>query len=152
MPKVCNLCIRLVWLCHHKMVMMLQKQHIPFWLGDQIAILCTFLSRNDLRTLLVAKKRFTHFVRKVFARWILPSGKFRLFGPLDRERSKTVATSNNRGSHQRITMKSKDIGALTVNNTWSSSGLKVFPKLTQVAPLWPLIIMWSSNHSQVFTK
>ena len=53
----------------------------------------------------------------------------------DRKRSKTVATSNNRGSHQRSTMKSKDIGALTVNNTWSSSGLKVFPKLTQVAPL-----------------
>ena len=37
------------------MVMMLQKQHIPFWLGDQILIICTFLLRNDLRTLLVAK-------------------------------------------------------------------------------------------------
>ena len=92
MPKVCNLCISLVWLCHHKIVMMLQKQHIPFWNGDQIAILCTFLSQNDLRTLFVAKndlctflsrKQFTHFVWKVFARWILPSGKFRLFGPLN---------------------------------------------------------------------
>ena len=48
------LCIRLVWLCHHKMVYSF------------------FLSR----------KRFTYFVWKVFARWKLPSGKFRLFGPL----------------------------------------------------------------------
>ena len=31
MPNVCNLCIRLVWLCHHKMVTMLQKQHIHFF-------------------------------------------------------------------------------------------------------------------------
>ena len=31
--------------------MMLQKQHISFRLGDQIAILCPFLSR----------KQFTHF-------------------------------------------------------------------------------------------
>ena len=37
-------------------MVMLQKQHIPFWLGDQFAILSTFLSRNNLRTLLVAKK------------------------------------------------------------------------------------------------
>ena len=29
-----------------------------------------------------SQKRFTHFFRKVFARWKLPSGKFRLFGPL----------------------------------------------------------------------
>ena len=53
--------------------------------------LCTFLSRklfthlfcrkNNLRTFL-SQKRFTHFGQKVFARWNLPSGKFRLFGPL----------------------------------------------------------------------
>ena len=55
MPKVCNLCIRLVWLCHHNMVMMLQKQHIPLWLGYQIAILCVFCRQNDLCTLFVAK-------------------------------------------------------------------------------------------------
>ena len=75
-------------------------------------------------------------------------------------------------------MKSKDIGALTVNNTWSSSGLRVYPILSpsgpktiakygyqvipgapQVIIRWspggligaPLIIMWSSNVSKVFT-
>ena len=65
MPKVCNLCISPVWLSHHKIVMMLQKQHIPFWNGDQIAILCTFLSQNDLRTLFVAKNHLrTFFVAK----------------------------------------------------------------------------------------
>ena len=30
----------------------------------------------------LSRKQFTHFVWKVFARWILPSVKFRLFGPL----------------------------------------------------------------------
>ena len=60
MLKVFNLCIRLVWLCQHKLVMMLQKQHISLWIWDQIAISCIFLSRktiyalfgrkNDLRT------------------------------------------------------------------------------------------------------
>ena len=53
--------------------------------------LCTFLSQKEFaHTFFVAntvyafflQKRFTHFVRKVFARWKLPSGKFRLFGPL----------------------------------------------------------------------
>ena len=29
-----------------------------------------------------SRKWFTHFIRKVFTRWKLPSGKFRLFGPL----------------------------------------------------------------------
>ena len=47
--------------------------------------LCTFFCReNNLRTFLL-RKRFTHLVRKVFARGKLPSGKFRLFGPLDRD-------------------------------------------------------------------
>ena len=32
----------------------------------------------------LSQKRFTNFIRKVFARWKLPSGKFRLFGPLQR--------------------------------------------------------------------
>ena len=40
-----------------------------------------FCRENDLRVFL-SRKRFTHFIRKVFARWKLPSGKFRLFGPL----------------------------------------------------------------------
>ena len=39
-----------------------------------------FCREHGLRVFL--RKRFTHFVRKVFARWKLPSGKFRLFGPL----------------------------------------------------------------------
>ena len=60
MPKLCHLCIRLVWLCHHKMVMMLQKQHIPLWLGDQIAILCVFCRENNLR-ITFFEKQFTHF-------------------------------------------------------------------------------------------
>ena len=47
-----NLCIRLIWLCHHKMVMTLQKQHILFWLWHQIAMLHTFF---------VAKIIYAHF-------------------------------------------------------------------------------------------
>ena len=89
MQNVCNLCISLVWLCHHTVVMMLQKQHIPFWIGDQIAILCTvakwfthFICREKSFTHFLSRKRFTQFFWKVFVRWILPSGKFRLFGPL----------------------------------------------------------------------
>ena len=74
MPNVCNLCIRLVWLCQHKMVMMLQKQHIPLWLGDLIAILCVFLLR----------KQFTHYIcrKTIYALFChendlrIPSGKF----------------------------------------------------------------------------
>ena len=61
MPNVCNLCIRLVWLCHHKMVTMLQKQHIHFRLGDQIAILCTFWSRKRFTHFICREKWFTHF-------------------------------------------------------------------------------------------
>ena len=41
-----------------------------------------FCRKKDLHTIFLSRKRFTHFVRKVFARWKLPSGKFRLFGPL----------------------------------------------------------------------
>ena len=74
MPKPCHLCIRLVWLCQHKMVMMLQKQHIPLWLGDLIAILCVFLLR----------KQFTHYIcrKTIYALFChendlrIPSGKF----------------------------------------------------------------------------
>ena len=53
MLKVCNLCIRLVWLCHHKMVMMLQKQHIPLWLGPFLLrkqFTHIFCHANDLRS------------------------------------------------------------------------------------------------------
>ena len=41
----------------------------------------TFLSRKRL-THFFSRKRFMHFIQKVFARWKLPSRKFRLFGPL----------------------------------------------------------------------
>ena len=61
MPKVCNLCISLVWLCHHEIKMVLQKQHIPFWLEDQIAILCTFLSQKWFMHFICREKPFTHF-------------------------------------------------------------------------------------------
>ena len=75
MPNVCNLCIRLVWLCHHKMVTMLQKQHIHFRLGDQIAILCTFLTRKRFTHFICREKWFTHFFcRKSNLR--TSSGKF----------------------------------------------------------------------------
>ena len=56
------------------------------------ALRTLFCLKHDLHTCFHAKtiyafflsqKRFTHFVRKVFARWNLPSGKFRLFGPLE---------------------------------------------------------------------
>ena len=42
--------------------MVLQKQHIPFQIGDQISILCTFLLRNDLSTLFVAKNHLRTFI------------------------------------------------------------------------------------------
>ena len=42
----------------------------------------TLLWRKRFTEFFLSQKRFTHFVRKVFARWKLPSGKFRLFGPL----------------------------------------------------------------------
>ena len=41
--------------------MMLQKQHIPYWLGDRIAILCTFLSQKHSRTLFVEKNKLWPF-------------------------------------------------------------------------------------------
>ena len=43
------------------MVTMLQKQHIHFRLGDQIAILCTFLSRKQFTHFIRREKWFTHF-------------------------------------------------------------------------------------------
>ena len=41
-----------------------------------------FLSRKRFTRFFLSRKWFTHSARKVFARWKLPSGKFRLFGPL----------------------------------------------------------------------
>ena len=41
-----------------------------------------FLSQKRFTRFFLSRKRFTHSARKVFARWKLPSGKFRLFGPL----------------------------------------------------------------------
>ena len=81
MPKVCNLCISPVWLCHHKIVMMLQNSIYPFELEIKLLFYVLFC-RDVIYTLYLSQKRFTHFVRKVFARWKLRSGKFRLFGPL----------------------------------------------------------------------
>ena len=91
MPKVCNLCISPVWLCHHKIVMMLQNSIYPFELEIKLLFYVLFC-RDVIYTLYLSQKRFTHFigcekrfknfVRKVFASWVLPSGKFRLFGPL----------------------------------------------------------------------
>ena len=59
---------------------------------SQIQLAQAFCFKNYLSTLVLlqkrftrfflSRKRFTHFVQKVFARWKLPSGKFRLFGPL----------------------------------------------------------------------
>ena len=52
-------------------------------------IYALFLSQKNLRILFLSRKLFARFfcckndfVRKVFARWKLPSGKIRLFGPL----------------------------------------------------------------------
>ena len=45
-------------------------------------IYALYLSRKTIYALFLSRKQFTHFVWKVFARWILPSVKFRLFGPL----------------------------------------------------------------------
>ena len=71
------------WLCHHKPVMMLQKQHISLWLWDQIAILCTFLSRKRFTHFIFREKRVTHFFcREINLR--TSSGTFCVlnFGPL----------------------------------------------------------------------
>ena len=86
---VCNLCIRLVWLCHHNLIVMLgtKTAHIllPWTTNCNITysfvakvIYTLLLSRKlfthlfcrktDLRTFL-SRKRFTHSVQKVFARW-----------------------------------------------------------------------------------
>ena len=53
----------------------------PFDLEIKLQLYVLFCCEKDLRTFL-SRKRFTHFVRKLFAHWILPSWKFRLFGPL----------------------------------------------------------------------
>ena len=45
-------------------------------------IYAQFFGAKMIYAFFLSRKRFTHFVRKVFARWNLPSGKFRLFGPL----------------------------------------------------------------------
>ena len=58
-----------------------QKLFTHFFLSQKRIYAPFFCRENDLRAFL-SRKRFTHFVRKVFARWKLPSGKFRLFGPL----------------------------------------------------------------------
>ena len=47
-----------------------------------------FCVAKTIYSLLLLRKQFTHFIRKVFARWKLPSGKFRLFGPLGKSPEK----------------------------------------------------------------
>ena len=59
--------------CHKK-----EFTHLFFVAKTIYALFCR---ENDLRAFL-SRKQFTHFVWKVFAHWKLPSGKFRLFGPL----------------------------------------------------------------------
>ena len=61
--------------------------HTHFFVTKTIYAL--FLSQKNLRILFLSRKLFArffccknNFVRKVFARWKLPSGKIRLFGPL----------------------------------------------------------------------
>ena len=44
--------------------------------------MASHLSRKRFTRFFLSRKRFTHSARKVFACWILPSGKLRLFGPL----------------------------------------------------------------------
>ena len=79
MPKVCNLYIRLVWLSHHKMVMMLQKQHIRFWLGDQIAILCTFFVAKMIYALYLSRKRIYALRPECFCALIFAIRKVQTF-------------------------------------------------------------------------
>ena len=57
-----------------------QKLFMPFFVTKRIYAYF-FCRKNDLHAFL-SRKRFTHFVRKVFARWKLPSGKFRFFSQL----------------------------------------------------------------------
>ena len=51
-----------------------------FFVAKMIYVL--FLSRKRFTRFFLSRKQFTHSARKVFARWKLPSGKLRLFGPL----------------------------------------------------------------------
>ena len=53
--------------------------------------------------LYLSRKQLTHFIRKVFARSKLPSGKFRLFGPLSHNTWSTIKEKDDKLS--RIKMK-----------------------------------------------
>ena len=70
---ICNFCFRFTH------TFLLQKLFMHFFVTKRI---CAhfFCRGHGLHVFL--RKRFTHFIWKVFARWKLPSGKFRLFGPL----------------------------------------------------------------------
>ena len=57
-----------------------EKNLCAFLLQKQLTH--TFFVAKTIHALFLSRKCFLHFVRKVFARWKLPSGKFRLFGPL----------------------------------------------------------------------
>ena len=99
--------------------------------------LCTFLSQKEfMHTFFVAKtiymlflsrKRFTHFVRKVFARWKMPSGKFRFFGPLgpSTENRCTVTLSRVGWVASNIGFKWVDISHLIKNFKYSSPPMQV---------------------------
>ena len=56
-----------------------QKLFTHFFLSQKRIYAPFFCRENDLRAFL-SRKRFTHFVWKVFACWILPSGKSILLG------------------------------------------------------------------------
>ena len=88
-----GLYIRLERICtYHEMEEMLQKQHIFCLLGYQSCNFTYFFVAKTIYAIflqfLVAITICTYLVRKVFAHSNLPSGKFRLFGPLAK-RSKT---------------------------------------------------------------
>ena len=104
---------RVVWLCHHKMVMTKQiailrtffvantiNEHFfvakmiwphLFWCKNDLHTLCCrkknlrtlFCRENDLCVFFVGKTIYA-LRPENFALWKLPSGKFRLFGPLQR--------------------------------------------------------------------
>ena len=71
-------------------LVLLQKQFTHTFLSQKLfmhffvtkRIYAYFFVAKTIYALFLSRKRFTHFVWKVFARLKLPSGKFRLFGPL----------------------------------------------------------------------
>ena len=70
---ICNVCFQFTHI-------FLSQKNIYALFGHKKNLRTLFFLRT--RFTFFSRKRLTHCVRKVFARWKLPSGKFRLFGPL----------------------------------------------------------------------